>query len=134
MAQRGDEYSYRSKFEQELLYQIRGADLPEPLREHRVVPGRKFRFDFAWPETKFAVEVHGGIWVNGHHTRGRGFADDRIKMNYALIAGWRVMEFVTDDVRNGVALGWIKEFFRGAALGRYPIQGATTCPASPPPS
>lgn len=122
-----------SKPEAEMLAQIRAAGLAEPVCEHRFLPGRRFRLDFAWPEQRLGVEVHGGVWTHGRHTRGAGFARDREKMNYAVMAGWRVLEFISDDVRTGAALGWIEEFLHGSAQGRYPVQGASPCPASRPP-
>src|ERR1044072_3735597 len=41
--------------------------LPEPLPEYRFHPTRKWRFDFAWPEHKLALEIQGGAWVAGSH-------------------------------------------------------------------
>ena len=72
-------------------------DLPAPELEYRFCD-RKWRFDAAWPAYSVAVEVHGGVWVSGHHTRGQGFIDDREKMNHAQIAGWIVLEFVTEQI------------------------------------
>jgi hypothetical protein len=68
-------------------------------KEYRVVPDRKWRFDYAYPELKIGIEVHGGIWTRGGHTRGSGFIKDREKFNRAAIAGWLVLEFpiITTD-------------------------------------
>ena len=45
-------------------------NLPAPVPEFRFHPERKWRFDFAWPEHKIAVEQEGGVWIQGRHTRG----------------------------------------------------------------
>lgn len=68
-------------------------------KEYRVVPGRRWRFDYAYPQYKIGIEIHGGVWVSGRHTRGSGFIKDREKMNRAVLAGWLVLEFpiVTTD-------------------------------------
>lgn len=80
-----------------------GAGIPyEP--EHRGVPGRRFRFDFAFPEHMLAVEIDGGTWVQGRHNRPKGYAKDCEKLNLAVLHGWRVLRFTADQVRDGTAL------------------------------
>jgi very-short-patch-repair endonuclease len=60
------------------------------VREHRFHPERKWRFDFAHPASRTAIEIEGGIW-NGRHTRGDGFQKDAEKYFEAHIRGWRVV-------------------------------------------
>jgi len=62
--------------------------LPEPLCEHRFHPTRRWRFDFAWPQQKVALEVEG---LNGRHQRTAGFLKDMEKYNRATVMGWRVL-------------------------------------------
>ena len=52
--------------------------------------GRRWRFDRAWPEHKVAVELEGGVYTQGRHTRGKGFEADCEKYNQATAMGWRV--------------------------------------------
>lgn len=92
-----------SELEEILSLQLRAAKLQKPKREYRFCE-RRWRFDFAWPDIKLAVEVHGGTYKAGRHTRGRGFAQDREKVNQAQLMGWRVLEFDGNAVRNGTAL------------------------------
>ena len=68
-------------------------------KEYKVVPDRGWRFDYAYPFLKIGIEIHGGIWIRGGHTRGSGFIKDREKFNRAACAGWLVLEFpiVTTD-------------------------------------
>jgi hypothetical protein len=81
------------------------AGVPEPLAEHRFDPKRRWRFDFAWPDHKVALEVDGGVFANGRHTRGSGFVKDMEKLNAAAIAGWRVVRVTPNDVNTlGVSL------------------------------
>lgn len=65
--------------------------LPEPTTEHRFHPKRKWRFDYAWAEQRIALEVEGGVWTGGRHTRGSGFLGDMEKYNAAAVMGWRIL-------------------------------------------
>ena len=100
-----------SALEGALALHIRAAGLPTPEREMRFADGRKWRFDFAWPERMLAVEVEGGTWVNGRHSRGNGYADDCRKRNAAQRLGWRVFSFTSDMVKSGEALAFMETVF-----------------------
>lgn len=70
----------------------------KPQRQFQFHEKRKFRFDFAWPAVKLAVEINGGQWINGGHNRGGGMNNDCDKKRLAIEADWRVMEFTGDDI------------------------------------
>lgn len=93
--------------------QLRAAKLPEANREYRFHPVRKFRFDFAWPAAKLAVEIDGGLWVMGRHNRGRGAITDMEKGNLAVAEGWSVLHFVPEQVKSGEALKFVEPILRG---------------------
>ena len=65
-------------------------DIPTPTREYRFAPPRRWRFDFAWPDHKLAVEIEGITYEGGRHQRVEGFIADCHKYEVALMAGWRV--------------------------------------------
>ena len=71
-----------------------------PKREFMFVKGRRWRFDYAWPEQRVAVELEGGIWGNGRHTRGSGFLEDCNKYNTAVLNGWRVLRFTINHLED----------------------------------
>lgn len=98
----------------ELCRQIRRAGLPLPEREYRFHHERGWRFDLAWPHVKVAVECHGGVFSSGRHVRGKGFTEDRTKMNEALALGWRVVEVTTEQIQSGLALQWVRQALEGA--------------------
>ncbi len=63
------------------------------IAEHRFYGPRRWRFDFANPDKKLAVEIEGGIFSRGRHTRGAGYLKDLEKYNRAAILGWAVLRY-----------------------------------------
>ena len=82
-------------------------EVPGHEREYRFDAERRWRFDFAWPEHKLAVEVEGGIWARGRHTRGLGFEKDCEKYNEAALAGWLVLRVTARQIEEGQATEWL---------------------------
>lgn len=80
-----------------------------PVAEHRFHPTRRWRFDYAWPEHKIALEVEGGVWTGGRHTRGAGFLGDMEKYNEAGRLGWRVFRCVPKALVTTATATMIKE-------------------------
>lgn len=97
-----------------------GERLPLPTPEYRFDPNRKWRIDFAWPDAKLAVEIEGGIWISGRHTRGVGVKGDMEKYNALALAGWCLLRFDGDAVRSGSAVQQVE-----AALKSRTAWGAT---------
>lgn len=90
-----------SKGEATLAILLRHYKLPFH-REYSFHPKRKWRFDFAIGEDPsqflLAIEVEGGIHSGGRHVRGKGYTDDLIKYNAAVLLGWRVLRYTTSQV------------------------------------
>ena len=86
-----------------------------PEREFKFHPKRKWRFDFAFPDVKIAVEIEGGVWSGGRHTRAGGFTKDCEKYNAAALLGWRVFRFTSDMVTSGNAIDIVLEVLNGTA-------------------
>ena len=71
-------------------------ELPDPVVEHRFDVGRRWRFDFAWPDWFFAVEIEGitrsmggrgGVRMPGRHQGYDGFLRDAEKYERAMRLG-----------------------------------------------
>jgi hypothetical protein len=82
-------------------------------KEFQFFPGRKWRFDFAissWDGEKkdIAIEIEGGAFTQGRHTRGVGFVNDLEKYNHAALQGWRLLRFTPRQVLDGTAIAFIK--------------------------
>ena len=80
-------------------------------REFKAIPGRKFKWDFVFPNVRLLIEVQGGTWGKGAHSTGTGIARDTEKLNLATLNGWRVLQFTSDQIRQGKALRWVQAFF-----------------------
>lgn len=98
-----------SDLERLLLFHLKAAKIPPPELEHRFHPPRRWRFDLAWPDQKLAVEVEGGVWLGGRHTRPAGFEADCEKYNQAALDGWQVLRVTNHMVEDGRALAVIEE-------------------------
>lgn len=111
------ERARRETLELCLLQQLKalglGGGLERQLRFHAT---RLWRFDFAYPDLKLAIEVDGGTWSNGAHSRGAGIAKDCEKLAAAVILGWRVMRATTNQVKDGTAAFWVEQ-----ALAQWPV-------------
>lgn len=81
----------------------------ELVREHRFHPVRKWRFDYALPELKVAIEVEGAVWTKGRHTRGAGFIKDMEKYNTAATMGWTVIRITPQQKFKAETLQMIKQ-------------------------
>jgi very-short-patch-repair endonuclease len=90
--------SEKDKLKDEFEMLWRHIDGPALDQEYTFHPGRKWRFDYAHPDAKVAIELEGGVWSNGRHVRGQGFIDDAEKYNSAALHGWTVFRLATGMV------------------------------------
>lgn len=114
-----------SPLEERLNLHLRAAKVPAYEREYRFAAHhvglgdgikarlkeaglKDWRFDFAWPELRLAVEAEGGGWSGGRHTRGKGFAQDMRKYEAAMRLGWNVYRCDGAMIRKGQALKTIE--------------------------
>ena len=105
----------KSKFEEMLALHIRVEGLPPPSRELVFHPERDWRFDFAWKQYMFAVEVDGGTYATGkkrgRHTRGVGYDKDCEKYGEAIILGWNIYRCSSVMVKRGDAIDFLVRLF-----------------------
>lgn len=95
----------QSEAEELLAFQLRAEGLDGFVRQYRFCPGRLWRADFAWTgAARLLVEVQGGVYARGRHTRGAGYEADRLRQNEAVLLGWRVLEFTPRHVQSGRAV------------------------------
>lgn len=87
-------------------------------REYRFAAPRRWRFDFAIPSHRVAVECEGATYAGGRHVRGAGYAKDCEKYNAAACLGWTVLRYTSDMLRNnpGRVLDDVMEIIRNRGI------------------
>ena len=80
----------------EMLWRAHGG--PELEKEFRFHAVRKWRADFAHLPSRTLIEIEGGIYVNGRHNRGAGFAADLEKYLEAGLDGWRLIRLGPNEL------------------------------------
>jgi len=91
---------------------FRQEGLPSVETEFKFHPERRWRFDFAWPYFKLALEVDGGIWIRGGHNRGAQMLKTWEKENTAVVMGWRILRCQPKDLCLTSTARMIKEALR----------------------
>lgn len=103
-----------------------------PVQEYRFAPPRRWRFDYAWPSRKVAIEVEGGVWIAGRHTRGKGYIRDLEKYNEAALLGWTVLRYTPAQMRDLLYLRDLQRLEKARiALYTVPNEKAKPIPLSP---
>ena len=105
---RAQQAAARTRWEDQLWRDIRAAHLPEPARQYLFHPTRRYRADFCFIPERLLVEVQGGVWVAGRHTRAQGYEDDCRRTCDALEHGWRILPVTPDMVASGEAVARIE--------------------------
>jgi|ERR1035437_254454 very-short-patch-repair endonuclease len=85
------------------------------VKEYMFHDKRKWRFDYAIPDKKLAIEVDGARFKTrtytdksgrlittkgGRHNSGKGYEDDCEKKNHAAMLGWRVLVVFPETLFN----------------------------------
>jgi len=69
-------------------------------KEYKFAEGRRFRFDYYvdFSTSAIAIELEGGVWSRGRHTRPTGFLNDMEKYNLAASMGILVFRVPSHDI------------------------------------
>jgi very-short-patch-repair endonuclease len=104
-----------SALEDTFAFQLDAYGLTGYVREYAAIPGRKFRFDFAFIQERLLIEVQGGTFSGGAHGRGVGIHRDYEKGNLAVQHKWRVLQFDTKQVKSGEAVAFTQSIIQQGA-------------------
>ncbi len=86
---------------------------PALVREYKFSAARRWRLDYYCEGNgaRIGIEIHGGVWTQGRHVRGKGFLADLEKLNAAQMLGITVLQLGTDQV-NDAHVGELADFAR----------------------
>lgn len=84
--------------------------------------GRLWRFDFAWPDQRIAVEIEGvvvrkignEVVCQGRHATITGMREDMVKYAWANVLGWHVLRFLPEQIKSGEAMDFLVRMFATA--------------------
>ena len=88
----------------------------ECVKEYRFYKNRQWRFDYALPKYKIAIEVEDGVWTQGRHVRPVGFLGDMNKYNMATLMGWRLFRTTPKKLLTNDTLKLLKNAINSAVL------------------
>lgn len=97
-----------NEFEAKLALELKALKIDFE-QEFKFHPRRKWRADFHLKGRMILIEVEGGIWSGGRHTRGKGYIGDMEKYNAATMLGYQVIRFSTEQVKSGLAIQQIEK-------------------------
>lgn len=112
---------------------LKQEGIPQPISEYRFAPPRRWRFDYAWiVQTServergveahcVALEVEGGIFIQGRHSRGAGMLKDMEKYNKAATMGWLVLRCTPSELNTSGMVDLIRAALK---LHLYTFRGA----------
>lgn len=107
-----DERNIRNKANQrDVFMMLIETDLKlEVWPEYFFTLERQYRFDYAIPELKIAIEQNGGIWSKGNsgHSSGKGIQRDMDKTALAASLGWTVISRSPEQMQTTETLNLIK--------------------------
>ena len=96
---------------------IHGQEL---VAEYKFHPIRKWRFDY-FHKSGVAIELEGGIYTGGRHTRGAGFLKDMEKYNEAASRGILVFRVPSHKITSE----WLHHLATKSAATKEPILHAS---------
>ncbi len=81
----------------------------EFVTEYKFNPIRKWRADYFFPSANLALEIEGGAFTNGRHTRGKGFVNDMEKYNAMTLQGIKLLRYTPDQLNQPTTINNILE-------------------------
>lgn len=112
-----------------LICRIDQLGILRPQAEYQFDDIRKWRFDFAWPGVRIAIEIEGGISDRhrGRHMRAQGYQTDLDKYNTGTSYGWRIFRFSSRDIQENRPIFIASlEYCKSVVLANYQFQRATS--------
>ena len=75
---------------------------------------KRYRLDFAHPNSRTGIEIQGGVYMRGRHVTGSGYERDCRKYNLAYTSGWTIFLLTSTMAKDSFWLSLIAEHVRQA--------------------
>ena len=79
-------------------------------RYSRSKRSKRYRLDFAHPESCTGIEIQGGVYSRGRHVTGSGYERDCKKYNLAYTSGWTIFLLTATMAKDSAWLAVIADF------------------------
>lgn len=86
--------------------------LPLPEKEVKMIDGRRYRIDYAWPDLRLGVEIQGGVYTRGAHGSITGILQGYKKSNDAALYGWTLLYFTPAEMKSLTTINHIKKVYQ----------------------
>lgn len=118
------------------LLQCRVKGIEAPVREFKFHESRGWKFDYAWPDLRIALEVEGVVYqkggqLGGRHVHASGFREDTHKYGEAFRLGWTLLRVLPEQLSSGLAAEWLACRMLGAPMS--PLQALQLHASRPAP-
>ena len=77
---------------------------------------KRYRLDFAHPNSRTGIEIQGGVYMRGRHVTGSGYERDCRKYNLAYTSGWTIFLLTSTMAKDAFWLSLIAEHVQQAPL------------------
>jgi len=102
---------WKSKFPQLLLEReysdIEAWEKDYEQRYAKSKRSKRYRLDFAHPDTKVGIEIQGGVYNRGRHVTGSGYERDCRKYNLAYTSNWTIFLLTAQMAKDATWLALI---------------------------
>lgn len=75
---------------------------------------KRYRLDFAHPNSRTGIEIQGGVYMRGRHVTGSGYERDCRKYNLAYTSGWTIFLLTSTMAKDSFWHALIAEHVRQA--------------------
>lgn len=76
-------------------------------RYSRSKRSKRYRLDFAHPDSRIGIEIQGGVYNRGRHVTGSGYERDCKKYNLAYTSGWTIFLLTSTMAKDSAWLAMI---------------------------
>jgi hypothetical protein len=76
-------------------------------RYSRSKRSKRYRLDFAHPDSRTGIEIQGGVYNRGRHVTGSGYERDCKKYNLAYTSGWTIFLLTNAMAKDSIWLSLI---------------------------